>query len=133
MRKIYLVFAIVITLSSSLLAQNGNPKGSRSSSNRPISPIATSLSKQLNLDAAQQTKTNDAVYSFVVEKKKAYAQNKGAGLQKNKAAKTAIINTAISNFNNQLKTIFTAPQYSAFLGLKPKTNDPKNPLSFLFY
>jgi hypothetical protein len=131
MRKIYLLLAVVITLSSSLIAQKAGftPKGS---GNKSITPITRSLSKQLKLDAAQETKTNSAVYSFVAEKKKAYAQ-KGAGFQKNQGAKTELVNSAISNFNNELKTIFTPTQYSAFLGMKPKTNDPKNPLSFLFY
>ncbi|RPD38835.1 hypothetical protein [Chitinophaga barathri] len=33
----------------------------------------------------------------------------------------------------KLKTILTATQYTKFLGLKPKTNDPTNALSQLFF
>jgi hypothetical protein len=92
------------------------------------SSIMGKLNPTLNLTAAQKPKVTDAVATYLTGKSKivnlqatdpsAYTQKQGS---------------LFSTLKSKLSGILLKNQLQKFMGMKPKTNNPLNSLSQLFY
>jgi hypothetical protein len=92
------------------------------------SQIMSQLTPKLALNADQKTNVLNLVTNFLDQK---------AGIislaKTNNNKYIAELAKLTEKLNAGLKTALTAQQFSKFLALKPKTNDPANILSQLFY
>lgn len=92
------------------------------------SQIMTQLTPKLALNTEQKANVLTLVTNFLDQK---------AGIitlaKSNNNKYIAELAKLTEKLNTGLKTALTAQQFSKFLSLKPKTNDPTNILSQLFY
>lgn len=131
MKKYFLVIAILFTATTFITAQTPEVKLPSTTSGFDVKGIANSIMGKLGplaLTAAQNPKVLTTVTDFLNKKSGILGLAKSAPTEY--ASKFAGLN---SNLLGQLKGIFTATQYTKFLGLKPKSNDMANPLSHLFF
>lgn len=122
MKKFTLLCFILIS-SSVLLAQT-TPFDAKGLSTQ----VVTKLSQSLALTPEQVPAISEAVTEFMTQKGEIIP------------LQTSDPSTYASKFNvlngtliSKLKNIFQAKQMTSFWGLKPRSNDPSNVLSHLFY
>lgn len=129
MKKTYILFLVLFSFTSYIVAQNTSPQtplnGSRSGKKNSTTAITRSLGAELKLDPGQETRMNKAISSFMAQKKKANAQDA--------EQRPRFLQAVFDDFHRDIKTFLTDNQYSTFLSLKPKENDPGNPLAPLYY
>ena len=121
MKKIVL-FLSMILLAGSLWAQGSYDVKALTTQ------IVSKLTPALSLTAEQASSTTEAVTDFLSQKAEIIPLQTSdpAGY----ASKFNILN---GNLVNKLKAYMQAKQLTAFWSLKPRTNDPANALSQLFY
>jgi len=131
-----LMIVAVVAVSKSSSAQVGGlldkAKSATSGKNFDVSKLTSSimgkLTPSLNLTSAQKPGVTNAVTSYLTDKSKivnlqasdpsAYAQKQGS---------------LFATLKSKLAGILLKNQMQKFMGLKPKTNNPLNSLSQLFY
>ncbi len=122
MKKFTLLFSAFI-ISSVLLAQTA-PFDVKGISNQ----VVTKLSQSLALTPEQVPSVSDAVTDFLTQKAEIIP------LQTTDPATYASkFNVLNGTLISKLKNIFQARQMTSFWSLKPRSNDPSNVLSHLFY
>ncbi|MES2776509.1 MAG: hypothetical protein V4722_20190 [Bacteroidota bacterium] len=90
--------------------------------------VLEKLTPALNLNADQKPQVGDAVTEFLSKKAEILPlQNTDP------AGYASKFNQLNGGLISKLKTILVAKQMTSFLGMKPKTNNPSNVLSHLFY
>ena len=96
--------------------------------NAATSSIMTKLTSSLSLTKVQVPDVQKLVTDYLDKKSSALKLS-----ATDKAKYTAKVNDLISGLQTKLKTTLTKEQFTKFLGLKPASNTPSNPLSQLFY
>jgi hypothetical protein len=121
MKKLILLFSMFL-LAGSLMAQGSfDVKGISSQ-------IVAKLTPALTLTAEQTAQTNDAITDFLSQKSEILPLQSSDPATY--ASKFNILNGTLVN---KLKTFLQAKQLTTFWSLKPRSNDPGNVLSHLFY
>lgn len=122
MNKLLSLFSALL-ISSVLLAQT-TPFDAKGISNQ----IVSKLSQSLSLTPDQIQPASEAVTEFLTQKGEIIplqTSDPSAYASKFNALNGALI--------SKLKNIFQAKQMTSFWSLKPRSNDPSNVLSHLFY
>lgn len=122
MKKISLLFSALV-ISGVLLAQT-TPFDVKGISNQIISKLSQSLS----LTPDQVQPASEAVTEFLTQKSEIIPLQTADPSAY--ASKFNVLNGALVG---KLKNILQARQMTSFWGLKPRSNDPSNVLSHLFY
>ena len=140
MKKIFLMLALSAGVISATFAQlPGNlqnavnkvtttAKSAGVDVNAATSSIMTKLTSSLSLTKVQVPDVQKLVTDYLDKKSSALKLS-----ATDKAKYTAKVNDLISGLQTKLKTTLTKEQFTKFLGLKPASNTPSNPLSQLFY
>jgi len=138
MKKIYFILALSFGMLLSSNAQistsslkNTAKKVSTATGldvNSVSEKIMSKLTTTLTLTKDQQPKVLAMVTNFLKSKSEILAL---AGSDKSKY--NTQLNALTTDLTSKLKPIFSATQYTKFLGLKPTTNTATNVLSQLFY
>lgn len=122
MKKIILLFSAFI-LSGVLIAQT-TPFDVKGISNQ----IVSKLSQSLSLTPDQVSPVSEAITEFLTQKSDIIPlQTSDPGAY---ASRFNVLNGALVG---KLKNVFGARQMTSFWSLKPRSNDPSNVLSHLFY
>jgi hypothetical protein len=135
MKKILflLVFALFITTAQAQLSGLANTaKSVASAAGFDVKKLASSIMSKLipglGLTSAQQPKVTDVVTDYLGDK---------SGIIPLQSSNPTEYKKKQSGLFNTLKTalmdILLKDQMNKFLGMKPATNNPSNPLSQLFY
>jgi hypothetical protein len=122
MKKL-MCLSLVLTISSVLLAQT-TPFDVKGISNQ----IVTKLSQSLSLTADQIPAASEAITEFLTQKGEIIPLQTSDPATY--ASKFNVLNGALVG---KLKNILQAKQMTSFWSLKPRSNDPSNVLSHLFY
>ena len=93
-----------------------------------VGQIIEKLTPALNLTGDQKPQVGDAITEFLAKKAEILPLQKA-----DPAGYASRFNQLIGGLISSLKTILVAKQMTSFLGMKPKTNNPSDVLSHLFY
>lgn len=131
MKKYFFIVALFLATSIVTNAQTPSVKMPVSVGGFDVKGIASSVMTKLAplaLSGTQKNSVLSTVTSFLTQKSGIVGLATSAPAEY--AKKFAPMNTDLLG---KMKDILTAAQYTKFLGLKPKTNDPTNALSQLFF